>query len=123
MDWLSNLVLVRKVTKFWCRLCLDLAELIRAVKRANHQIPTIEEMLPGFAKAKIFTVIDAKNGFWHLELDNPSADLMAFSTPMGVHRWKRMPFGISSTPEDTFQNELTSLRGVISRAIDVLSSE
>lgn len=37
---------------------------------ANHQIPTIEEMLSDFAKARIFTVLGAKNGFWHLELDD-----------------------------------------------------
>ncbi|XP_062713612.1 uncharacterized protein K02A2.6-like [Aedes albopictus] len=113
MDWLCNLVLVKKGSKL--RLCLDPTELNRAVKRANHQIPTIEEMLPDFAKAKVFTVLDAKNGFWHLELDEPSADLTAFWTPMGVYRWKRMPFGISLAPEvyqKAQQQVIAGLRGV-----------
>ncbi|XP_052562525.1 uncharacterized protein K02A2.6-like [Culex pipiens pallens] len=121
MDWLCNLVLVKKGTKL--RLCLDPAELNQAVRRANHQIPTIEEMLPEFAKAKVFTVLDAKNGFWHMELDEESADLTAFWTPMGVYRWKRMPFGVACASE-MYQKEqqqvIVGLRGTRCIADDVV---
>ncbi|XP_055590384.1 uncharacterized protein K02A2.6-like [Uranotaenia lowii] len=121
MEWLSNLVLVKKGDKL--RLCLDPAELNQAIKRMNHQIPTIEELLPEFAKAKVFTVLDAKNGFWHLDLDERSSDLTAFWTPMGVYRWKRMPFGISCAPEvfqKAQQQIITGLRGVRCLADDVV---
>lgn len=120
MEWLSNLVLVKRGDKL--RLCLDPAELNRAVKRVNHQIPTIEELLPEFAKAKVFSVLDAKNGFWHLALDERSSDLTAFWTPMGVYRWKRMPFGISCAPEvfqKALQQIISGLRGVRCLADDV----
>ncbi|XP_058828586.1 uncharacterized protein K02A2.6-like [Topomyia yanbarensis] len=121
MEWLSNLVLVKKGNKM--RLCLDPAELNRAVKRVNHQIPTIEGLLPEFAKAKVFSVLDAKNGFWHLELDECSSDLTAFWTPMGVYRWKRMPFGISCAPEvfqKAQQQIFAGLRGVRCLADDAV---
>ncbi|XP_055543197.1 uncharacterized protein K02A2.6-like [Wyeomyia smithii] len=105
------------------RLCLDPAQLNRAVKRIYHQIPTIEEMLPEFSNAKIFTVLDAKNGFWHLELDERSADLTTFWTPMGVYRWKRMPFGISCAPEiyqKAQQQVISGLRGTRCIADDIV---
>jgi hypothetical protein len=52
------------------------------------------------SKAKIFSVVDAKNGFWHVELDDESSYLTTFNTPFGRYRWLRMPFGISSAPEE-----------------------
>jgi hypothetical protein len=35
---------------------------------ATEPLPTIEDLLPDFSKAKIISVVDAKNGFWHVEL-------------------------------------------------------
>ena len=121
MEWLSNLVLVKKGEKL--RICLDPSELNQAIKRVNHQIPTIEEMLPDFTKAKVFTVLDAKNGFWHLQLDEESSDLTAFWTPMGVYRWKRMPFGVSCAPEifqKAQQQVVSGLKGVRCLADDII---
>ena len=89
MEWISNLVLVKRESKL--RLCLDPSELDQAIRRVNHQIPTVEEMLLDFTMVKVFSALDAKNGFWHLKLDEQSADLTAFWTLMGVYRWKRMP--------------------------------
>jgi hypothetical protein len=51
-------------------------------------------------------VLDAKNGFWHVELDEASSYLTTFATPWGRYRWKRMPFGISPAPEE-FQRRMT----------------
>ncbi|XP_055634155.1 uncharacterized protein K02A2.6-like [Toxorhynchites rutilus septentrionalis] len=121
MEWISNLVLVKRGNKL--RLCLDPSELNQAIRRANHQIPTVEEMLPYFAKAKVLSVLDAKNGFWQLRLDEKSADLTAFSTPMGVYRWKRMPFGVSCAPEiyqKAQQQLISGLKGIRCLADDVV---
>ena len=49
--------------------------------------------------AKIFTKLDVKNGFWHIELDQESSYLTTFNTPFGRYRWRRMPFGLCSAPE------------------------
>ena len=53
----------------------------------------------------MFTVVDAKNGFWQVQLDDESSYLTTFGTPWGRFRWLRMPFGISPAPEE-FQRRL-----------------
>ncbi|UYV65688.1 K02A2.6-like [Cordylochernes scorpioides] len=102
-SWISNLVLVKKQNKL--RVCLDPRDLNKVIKRPHFQIPTIDEILPSLNNAKIFTVVDAKGGFWQVKLDSQSSDLTTFSTPFGRYKWLRMPFGISAAPEE-FQRRL-----------------
>ena len=106
----------RKINKF--RLCIDPAELKKALKRQNYQMPTIEEILPELSNAKVFTLLDAKNGFWQLQLDETSSKMTTFWTPFG--RFKVLPFGVKPAPEN-FQHELLhGLQGVEVIADDIL---
>jgi hypothetical protein len=80
-SWVSNALLVNRDGK--TRLCIDPVHLNRALKRVNYQIPTIDEILPELSKARVFTTLDAKKGFWQLELDEPSSYLTTFWGPSG----------------------------------------
>ena len=62
-------------------------------------MPTHEEIISQFARAKYFSKLDAKQGFWQLQLDEPSSCLCAFNSPHGRHRDLRLLFGMSSVPE------------------------
>ena len=95
-EWVSSLLLVSKPGKL--RICMDPRDLNRAIKREHYQMPTIEEIATRLSGARVFTVVDAKNGFWQVELDEETSRLTTFNTPFGRYRWKRMPFGISSAP-------------------------
>lgn len=44
-------------------------------------MPTIDDILPELNKARVFSVVDAKDGFWHIELDEESSYLTTFVTP------------------------------------------
>ena len=81
------------------RLCLDPKPLSKALKRPIYPIPLVDDLLPRLGKAKVFTVCDAKNGFWQLELDEPSSHLTTMVTPFGRYRWCRLPFGLPASPE------------------------
>ncbi|UYV75530.1 K02A2.6-like [Cordylochernes scorpioides] len=120
-SWISNLVLVKKQNKL--RVCLDPRDLNKVIKRPHFQIPTIDEILPSLNNAKIFTVIDAEDGFWQVKFDSQSSDLTTFWTPFGRYKWLRMPFGISAAPEE-FQRRLheviEGLEGVEVIADDIL---
>ena len=48
---------------------------------------------------KILTVIDRKDGYWHVKLSEESSYLCTFHTPCRRKRFVRMPFGISSARE------------------------
>ena len=81
-------------------ICICPKDLNKAIKRNHYPLPTIEEILPGVAKAKVFSVLDAKDGFHEVELDEESSYLTTFWTPFGRYRWLRMPFGIKVAPEE-----------------------
>lgn len=46
------------------------------------------------------SVLDAKNGFWQVQLDNKSSYLTIFNTSFGRFRWLRLPFGVKTAPEE-----------------------
>nr|XP_058958995.1 uncharacterized protein K02A2.6-like [Pocillopora verrucosa] len=123
-DWVSSLVLVKKPNGK-LRVCIDPQPLNKALKRSHYPLPVIDDLLPDLSKAKVFSVCDVKNGFWHVELDEDSSYLTTFGTPFGRYRWLKMPFGISPAPE-YFQHRLDQaiegLPGVRTVADDILIS-
>ena len=103
-DWTSALVVVHK-TNGALRICIDPHDLNPALKRNKHPVPTVDELLPDMTRAKVFTKCDVRSGFWHVQLDEESANLTTFSTPFGRYKWRRMPFGITPASE-IFQKKL-----------------
>ena len=62
-------------------------------------MPVIEDILPELGKAKVFTKVDCKYGYWQIKLTEESSLLTTFATPFGRYKWNRMPFGISPASE------------------------
>lgn len=102
--WITSMVVVPKKNGKH-RICLDPKDLNNAIQRENYPLPTIEEIATRLHGAKVFTLLDVRNGFWHVKIDEESTYLTTFHTPFGRYRWKRMPFGISSAPE-VFQRKM-----------------
>ena len=121
-DWVSSLVVIKKPNGK-LRVCIDPKPLNKALKRSHYPLPVIDDLLPDLSKAKVFSVCDVKNGFWHVELDEASSYLTTFGTPFGRYRWLKLPFGISPAPE-YFQHRLDQaiegLPGVRTVADDIL---
>ena len=63
-DWISNLVIVKKPDKF--RLCIDPKPLNRALKRSHYLMPTLDDVLYKLPKARVFTLVDARDAFLHV---------------------------------------------------------
>lgn len=86
-------------------------------------MPTLEEVLPRLSKAKVFTTLDAKDGFYQIGLDEASSKKTTFWTPFGRYRYLRMPFGISLAPEEferRLHEQLSGLDGVEILRDDIL---
>ena len=58
------------------RICIDPKDLNKATRRSHYPIPTIDEILPDLREARVFSVFDVRNRFWHLELDEESSLLV-----------------------------------------------
>ena len=120
-EWVSSAVYVKKPGKL--RVCLDPQELNKYINIPKYRLPTMEDITSDMKKVKIFSVMDAKDGFLQVRLTPESAKLTTFHTPFGRYKWKRMPFGISSAPEE-FQRQLQDiiegLEGIKIIADDIL---
>ena len=96
-DWMNSMVVSRRGEKI--RICLDPADLNKAVKREHYPIPTVEEIVAKIPDATVFTVLDAKSGYLQVKLDYESSLLTTMNTPIGRYRWLKLPFGIKSASE------------------------
>ena len=114
-DWVNSTVCNVKETpdgRKKVRLCLDSKDLNKNIRREHYYTRTIDELLPLLHRKNYFSVVDTKNGNWHVEPDNESIRLCTFNTPFGRYRFKRLPFGIVLS-QDIFQRKLDEVyRGI-----------
>ena len=119
IPWISNMVTIMKPGKL--RLCIDPRDLNRAIKQPKYQMLTLEELLPTLSKAKIFSVLDAKDGFHQVQLDKEISYLTTFWIPFGRYRYLRMPIGISSAPEEFQRRMHAALQGL--QGLEVIADD
>ena len=67
-DWVSSVVVETKKDGY-LRMCIDPRPLNKVLKRCHYPMPVVDDILPDFAHAKVFSVLDLKSGFWHVQLD------------------------------------------------------
>ncbi|GFX50424.1 hypothetical protein TNCV_339591 [Trichonephila clavipes] len=96
-DWVQSLVIVEKPDGS-LRLCLDPRDINKVIKREHYQIPCTDDIISRLGGKKIFSVVDLKDGFWHVPLDEVSSEICSFNTPFGRYKFNKMPFGIVSAP-------------------------
>ena len=97
------------------RICTDAKMLNTAIMREVHHTPTIEELAIELNGAKVISKLDLRSAYNQLELDPEHRDITVFSTHMGLFRYKRLNFGISSASEE-FQKTIESLISNIPKA-------
>ncbi|VDI75828.1 Hypothetical predicted protein [Mytilus galloprovincialis] len=120
--WVSQMAVVRKPNGK-LRICIDPQPLNTALMREHYKLPTLDDVLPKLANAKIFSRLDVKEAYWHVKLDKESSDLTTMITPFGRYRWARLPFGLKVSSE-IFQRKLTEalgdIEGVFTIADDII---
>ena len=73
-EWVSGLVIATKANGSM-RLCIDPQPLNKALKRCHYPLHVLDDILPDLGDARVFSICDVQNGFWHLKLDNTSSRL------------------------------------------------
>lgn len=96
-DYASPIVLVRKKDGS-ARICVDFRRLNAKAVKVRYPQPVIEEQIDKLQDARIYTVLDLKNGFFHVPIEEDSRKYTAFSVPGGHYEFTRMPFGYCNSP-------------------------
>lgn len=94
------------------RLCLDPRDLNKAVKRNAYYTRTVDDVIPQVSSSTHFSILDARSGYWQVQLDEESSKLCTFSTPWGKYRWNRLPFRLTCSG-DVFQEKMDTVFGDI----------
>lgn len=98
------------------RLCLDPQDLNKAIQRNYYEIPTLDEISAKLAGNTFFTILDLKDGYYQIQLDEKSSSLCTFSTVFGCYKFNRLPFGVCNAPEH-FQKVIENSFGDIPNVI------
>ena len=62
-EWCAGMV-VAPMTPGAVRICVDLTNLNKSVKRENFPLPRVEETLAMLEGSRVFSKMDANSGFW-----------------------------------------------------------
>jgi len=69
--------------------------------------------LPQLHGAKCFSVAEAMSGFTNILLDHESCLATTFHTSFGRYRWLRLPYGVSSGPQEYQAIQQEALVGLL----------
>src|SRR6266542_4413653 len=83
-------------------MCLDFRKTNEVIKKNQYPIPRQTEIFASFRGAGWFTLLDLASGYWQVEMESKSREVIAFITPWRLFEWNRMPFSLCNIPA-TFQ--------------------
>ncbi|GFU95740.1 retrovirus-related Pol polyprotein from transposon 17.6 [Trichonephila clavipes] len=90
------------------RLCVDYRRLNRKLVKDRFPLPLIEDVLDRLQEAKVYTTLDLKNGFFHVDVNEDCKHLTSFVVPDGQFEFNKVPFGLSTSPS-VFQRYVYSI--------------
>jgi hypothetical protein len=107
--WAAQLVIVAKrndkgEVSGW-RICGDYRNLNDATKADAEPLPLMQAVFDQLAGMRYFSKLDLLKGFNQIPVEQPSRELMAVSTPVGLYQPTVMPFGVKNAP-GSFQREM-----------------
>ena len=105
------------------RICVDMRQANKAVLRERHVSPTLQDIIHDLNGATIFSKLDLNSAYHQLELHPDSRAITNFSTNVGLFRYKRLLFGVSSSSEvfqHTISQVLNGIPGVNNISDDII---
>ena len=105
------------------RLCVDMRLRNMAIKRERHVTPTLDDIVSELNGSTIFSKLDLNKGYHQLELLPESRYITTFATHVGLRRYKRLNFGISSAAEvfqEAIRGVIQGVRGTLNISDDII---
>ena len=108
----SPIVLVRKANGD-LRMCVDYRKLNSITREDAFPLPRIDESVDALGGAQIFSTLDLASGYHQVAMAEQDKQKTAFTTPLGLFEFNRMPFGLTGAPA-TFQRLMqTSMNDLV----------
>ncbi len=73
-------------------MCLDYRKVNKQLVTDIHLLPNLE-LVENVAGSEYYALLDLKDAYYLVMLDEESSDLTTFSEGIGLYRFKRLPFG------------------------------
>jgi len=97
-SWSFPMVLVKKKDG-GLRFCIDYRALNAITKPFAYPLHKQDELIDHLGEAKYFTILDARSGYWQIEIDQKDREKTAFIGPEGgLYEFTRLPMGLSNAP-------------------------
>ena len=116
--WSFPLLVVPKKDKTY-RVVVDFRRLNSITKTDPYPMPSMRDLIPTIGKKKFFSTIDLLQGFLQIPLDEESRQLTSFSSSSGRWMYKRMPFGLKSSPVTFVRLMDIVLEGLLDKGVYV----
>lgn len=96
-EYASPLVMVWKKDG-GMRICTDFRWLNARTIKDAHPLPHQADCLAALGGNCFFSTMDLTSGFYNIPMDENDKKYTAFTTPLGLHEYNRMPQGLCNSP-------------------------
>ena len=94
--WASPIVVLRK-SDGDVRICEDYKIGVNhKVCSDSYPIPNVEVEIQTLAGMSVSTKIDLKTTYHQIPIDNNFKEVTTINTPLGILKWRKMPYGIKT---------------------------
>ena len=107
--WCSRVVLAPKPNG-GVRFCVDYRAVNKVTIKDTYPLPVMDDLIGHLDGATYFSSVDLESGFWQIAVAKEDRPKTAFITPDGVWQFKRLPFGLQSSPPN-FQRLMDQVLG------------
>ena len=95
-EWVHQMVIVMKPNG-QPRITTDLSPLNQYVIPERYPLPHVKDLFLELSGATIFTKLDLKKGYFHIQLSPESRALTATITPSGLFQYTKLPMGLKDS--------------------------
>ena len=97
-DYMNPVVLVKKKGSDVPRVCIDFRALNSVTVKDRQPVPRVEDTIQKLANAEIFSLVDAKQGYYQIPLRKRDRKKTAFQFNGQLLQFTVLPFGLCNGP-------------------------